>query len=700
MVTDFEGLRWICKSAVLQKWYLRALRPRLRAQLRPCRVQSYGFRRLTSTADLTGLVRELQYIARTWGYPLLISCQDIRWAFDSLPHELISEALLARGVSPLDVGLHMRELTALTATITLPFVGSTAPFAFNKGGKQGGIETPDEWRAVVDYIMEPIVISWNERNVGFQLRDTETNVLVNHAVWADNIVLFASSYSEMQLMIGDLNRACATYTSRSGVRHLCWKPDSLECIASGTLRDVEPVALALQQDQHLLKYKQKEKIILLGDLLDQDGSTQSSVEYNLSRAEAHYYKHREVLSNRAMPVGKRLQARAKSSSTVGAYNGETWHLTAKILSDLRTWELKMLRRLLQLRRRPQESYQYYNQRTAAMVDKWCSDNGVLPLYGKVLKAVFKAAWRESMFSLDGGISPLRQVRLYRTEVWWQTCCALTDPAKRRRLGVKHSTRGRSAAAWEHPFVVLWGCQWREKRQECKSLRSWMALFGHFAFGVCDLWGLPQLSVGLARGDESPGRSLQTYKLPTSLADMPELPQNPKEHGWSTQGKRVWIQTDNQTLAELFGGRAVLDLDELRPPCVRASRALQTLMAKEWLPRTSVSDIIEWDRREYNVVADFCANVAVEDQQDWYTQWAREIQEAQRRGCNIRACFDGARKGNGASSAGVAIYAYHFDGARVMLACGGKQLGNLNSSLAAEILSLEWCLEVVLAIMGK
>ena len=44
-VTTFGDFRWICKSAVVQKWFLRTLRPRLRMQMKPSSVHSYGFRR-------------------------------------------------------------------------------------------------------------------------------------------------------------------------------------------------------------------------------------------------------------------------------------------------------------------------------------------------------------------------------------------------------------------------------------------------------------------------------------------------------------------------------------------------------------------------------------------------------------------------------------------------------------------------------
>ena len=124
--------------------------------------------------------------------------------------------------------------------------------------------------------------------------------------------------------------------------------------------------------------KQKENIVILGDSLDQTGSTSASVEYNLGREDAHFFKHRHLLGNPALPVGKRLKAWSQSTSTVALYCASTWHVTAKVLSDLRTWELQKLRRLLRLRRRPDEDQFMYNDRTSKTIRKWLDLVDVVP----------------------------------------------------------------------------------------------------------------------------------------------------------------------------------------------------------------------------------------------------------------------------------------------------------------------------------
>ena len=75
-----------------------------------------------------------------WNLPLLIAGQNVQTAFDSMPHALIWDSMLARGVSTQVAALHLRELSGMEAYITLPMAGRTAAPPFTKDGKQDGIE--------------------------------------------------------------------------------------------------------------------------------------------------------------------------------------------------------------------------------------------------------------------------------------------------------------------------------------------------------------------------------------------------------------------------------------------------------------------------------------------------------------------------------------------------------------------------------
>ena len=687
--TCFSQLRWICKSAVLQKWYLHTLRPHLRHQLRPSIIHSYGFRERTSASDLTGMVRELLHVARTWGYSLILSVQDVRTAFDSMPHDLIGKSLRDRGASARMTGLHLRELTTIQAYMRLPFAGETPLFDYQKGGKQGGVETPDEWRAMIEYIMQPVVTAWNQLGFGFKASDGEDlDCIINHAIWADNIVLIADSFETMQTMINQLDAAFAHFRDASGRRYFNWKRDSLEVVAAGALKEHDSVELFVFQDGERLAYVEKDRIILLGECLNCDGSTKVSVEFNQGRAEMQYFKHQQILRNRALPVGKRLKAWHSTAATTATYNSSTWHLTGSILASIRTWELQMLRRLLGLRRRPQETFRQHNERTAVMIVKWMRQNGLHMVFQRVLKNVYKAAYKVDRFTLDSGDAPLKHLLRYHEQAWWQTLAQIVPPTKRLKIGMKHRHAGCPPASWEQPFVAAWGIHWRSRLDKARTLPEWMSQWPEFLRILSTEWKLP-FSVEAGR-PISIGDALQTFRLPTTEMDVPPLMSNPRADWWCPGGGRLWIQTDNQQVEQIMLGKSDLKIGTMRPLCVRVGRMLEALLKCGRRPRIDTAPFVEWDPRKYNTLADHAANVALDKQSGWMVQDACALQAVDSR-TNYRLCIDGAVRGDGAAAAGLALLLYGPSHNGRVLYRGGCLLGNLNSAFLAEMLALEWAL---------
>ena len=543
MISDFNDFRWICKSPVLQQWFLRALQYELRSQLRPSCVHSYGFRRHTCTSDITALFREVFHYATLWDVPLIAAQQDVKTAFDSMPHELISKALTFKGVSSHFVGLHLRELSGMQATIKIPMVGETDLFPFCKGGKQGGVETPDEWRALVDFVLEPVVKAWENLHLGFCLvADAEEDKrIVTHAIWADNIVLFATSFCMMQKMINDVDCAFAVFRNLSGKRYFVWKPDSLEYIVAPSMTIGSHDGLKVPSDNGPLAYLRKDAIVLLGDSLDSEGSSANTLSFNLGRAEASFFKHQKLFCDRTQSIKVRLGAWSSTAGSTASYNAETWHLTGPMLNEIRTWERQMLRRLLRLRRRPGEGNMDFNKRSAAIIAMWMQKYGIAMVWERVLKSVFKAAWREANFALDDGAQPLKWVREIRSELWWQTYGFTNPQSKRRKTGILHARAGRQRTSWENPFVAAWGLHWRAQRDKCLTLSEWMHQWNDFRNRLSTVWQLPWIGIEMPDSTDI-NVAWASHHIPTSIADIPRTCPNPRADRW---GERASVDSNRQ-----------------------------------------------------------------------------------------------------------------------------------------------------------
>ena len=193
------------------------------SQLKPSLVHTYGFRSGKRTADVTSILKELLHYATTWRRKVFVASQDVETAFDSMCHDYLMEAMLQRGLHPMSVLALMRELTGLSATISIPGAGCTDAFEFSRGGKQGGIVTPDEFSMFIEYMMTPIVKRWHARGLGFRF---ESGVIVTHLLWADNVWLVAEKSEDLALMIQELSLAIS-------LSKLKWKSSSLEVMAGG-----------------------------------------------------------------------------------------------------------------------------------------------------------------------------------------------------------------------------------------------------------------------------------------------------------------------------------------------------------------------------------------------------------------------------------------------------------------------------------
>ncbi|CAK0847987.1 unnamed protein product [Prorocentrum cordatum] len=688
-IHELGDMRWIGKSPVLQKWFVRALRPRVRDSCRPSRVHTYGFKKCFSTADFNSVVREALYAAAVWNLPICVSGYDVSIAFDSMPHELMQDSLLARGVTARDVALLMGDLTGLRARITLPLAGTSEPFLFAKGGKQGGVETPDEWNCMTEHLMEPVVEKWTASSMGFKFPDEEggAQCLLNHAVWVDNFILFATDATMTKTMVDDVNVALGSHTDAHGHRYLKWKPSSPEVMCSGSLRGADPATVTVTQYGETLEYKRVDCMGILGDKFDDAGSTFVSYEHNIRIAEAHYFKHRNVLSNVGASFRRRLKLWHDSTATRACYNCCTWHFTSGLLHAARRWENKMLRRILRLKRRPGESNWACNGRTSDAIRTWMFRASARPLPGRILKAVFKRAWKETAFHIGNGQLLLQDLHTYRNAQWWSGCLALASETKRRKLGLVRKHCGQQPASWERPFVDVWGVEWRSQMATCTTLAQWLRKFGDFRDSLFHIWVLPLKEPV----DEVVGRPAKRMKFSTGIDDIPECLANSKEGSWDGGARRVWIQVDNQLLRNIFAGHAQLKCEYTRPVCVRIGRQILQLLGAGVLPRRNTTPFIEWDERQYNAVADHAANVALDTDSDWERICDEVVCRATADRMNLRVCVDGALRGNGRAAGGMVIYGYTATSCRTELYRAGKCFGNLNSSFLAEMLALEWAL---------
>ena len=283
---------------------------------------------------------------------------------------------------------------------------------------------------------------------------------IHHAVWCDNIMLYASDSASLETMIREL-------TVRLEDHGLRWKPSSLEILASDSLTGHIPkeFCVPVGGDAGVLKYSVVSETVLLGNLLDNHGSSASSFRHRQNSATGLFFKHKAPLQAPG-PIAPRLRAWAGSCGSSALHGCETWHVTRTILQDMQTWEMKHMRIMFRMRPRPDEGRMQFNIRTADKLQEWCLCNRIDLCTHRFLKEVYKSAWREQRAQLGQSQAPLKWAREHRSQAEWQTAFGISSERKRRNHGWVHKSPGHKPA-WEYVFCATFGPHWRSRLRECE-----------------------------------------------------------------------------------------------------------------------------------------------------------------------------------------------------------------------------------------
>ncbi len=457
-------------------------------------------------------------------------------------------------------------------------------------------------------------------------------------------------------------------------------------------------SISINQQGEILKYIPVQNLHLLGELFDPAGSTQVSVEHRLALADAKYFREAKVFQARG-PVIPRLRAWHSSAGTSATFGCGSWHLSQTLLHDLRSWELRSLRRMFKMRRKPEESYMQFNMRTAGQLERWLRHSGVAMIHQRILKQVYKAAWTEKMSPCGFGANPLAWAREFRDSMWWEGICASSSKRQRLDQGVRHGQSGWVRLPWEYPFTVVFGTTWRNHRNKHSSLAHWMRGCDGFISAICQAWKLPAMDDRIQSDT-----SIFHLHVPQVIEKPPPLPPHKLDRHWQRNGKRIWVQVDCQTVAEVLAGRAKLDAPDLEPIFIRIARLLLRLRSLSWKPLHSALDFVIWAPREFNSVADHAVNATLDTGESWSRKHESLHSALKRERTCMKLCVDGGLRRNGSTpaiaAAGFALFEARWkDDASIeyqTLAREGNWLEGVESSFHAEAVALELGLSYLLS----
>jgi hypothetical protein len=342
----------------------------------------------------------------------------------------------------------------------------------------------------------------------------------------------------------------------------------------------------------------------------------------------------------------------------------------------------------------------YNERTSTRIRDWSQRFNFKQLHHRILKAVFRSAWRETTFQTPGGGALLSQVRGSRHRSWWESV-KHESVWTRTHHGFKHWKKG-PRTEWEDSFVEVYGYGWRAVRDSCQDAAEWESLLPDFINTLCRNWGLPTIASKkepAAICMEPPEKKAKQYGfdgVPSSHWEQA----SEETYDWHRKSCSFAFIVDCKGLQSLVCGHSSLQGDGLKPIFERTLTNLVNLYDRGWTPAVPWDDPVAWQRREKNKIADYLANLTMEHKNTWSREAAWPFPGYSLEEVNVLAHSDGGtRHGQCSAAAWVVELGLFLEGRWIykVLSMGGTFFQTPISSFSAELRALESCSQCVKAI---
>ena len=96
--------------------------------------------------------------------------------------------------------------------------------------------------------------------------------------------------------------------------------------------------------------EKKSEVESLGTKLDKWANTDCSIAYGLKKAEKKYFANLKEWNIKGR-MQEKLEAWTSNIQAIALFGSRNWQMNKTRAHDIRTWEYKMLRKALKLRRR-------------------------------------------------------------------------------------------------------------------------------------------------------------------------------------------------------------------------------------------------------------------------------------------------------------------------------------------------------------
>ena len=284
------------------------------------------------------MYRILEQRCREWGVPLFINTIDFTKAFDSIKHSALWKSLRLYGIKPAYVSLLQRLYRHQEGTVLTDKESDVFPI--RKGTKQGDRLSSLLFNTVLQYSLENNLTKWQENKKGIRLSDKTEDCLTNLR-FAVDMLLFSTSLEKLRDMLCDFK--VSTEAVGLGIH-----PDKTKILSNQDNVKAKEIAVDNIQIEIM---KKGESARYLGQKITFEDQETGEVKNRLKAAWAAFHKYRQELTSRDYRLCHRLRLfNMVIIPTLTCASG-TWTLTKKHEKMIKTAQRKMLRLIIQTKRK-------------------------------------------------------------------------------------------------------------------------------------------------------------------------------------------------------------------------------------------------------------------------------------------------------------------------------------------------------------
>jgi hypothetical protein len=200
-------------------------------------------------------------------------------------------------------------------------------YKIQRGTKQGDPLSPKLFNAVLEKVLESIQADWRRKGFGIAIGAGPEDRLCNLR-FADDIILLATSRSQLKQMLGDLSAAAITV----GLELHMGKTKVLNNSGASGSVEVQGSSIDIVDTTEYL-----------GRYLSFDEMHTVEVDSRISKAWKKFMVLKGELCSRHYPLKHRLKLFDSTVTAVVLYGSGTWTMTAELQRKLQTTQRRMLR---------------------------------------------------------------------------------------------------------------------------------------------------------------------------------------------------------------------------------------------------------------------------------------------------------------------------------------------------------------------